>query len=697
MSGSKAPKPWDFVWPDDWDPDAAVKQPQPPKPRKAAKAPDPATARRPPVRSVAPAASNAGTFAQDVFEDWSGSSAPTAAVSATRQPPAAMESVSLPAVPAPGADSGKGRRRTDGKKPAVQAWEFVWPEDWDRDAALRGTGSASAGQQPQETATSGVPSARLPDEGGWMPSDIGQAGSGTPPALDAKAPGETGRPHAPATGDYTGADIGKARRAGKRQSPVRGIHEPGPEESQTPEPSKDARRHDGPPQAPDHQARTATRPGTAISELPEAAQGIIAGIGAGQGSPDHGQAAAAAVGTPLAAGTPSTGDIIHAREPEPHRNGAAHPEAPAVAPTGIRMVRPQADAHAGEESARLQGRIGRLEQRVAELSAVRTDLDRQLAAAQRKAGNEADLRERAEDRLREAAAKAAAAEDKCRSALQEAREARAVLAEEKKQRLTLSMRVNEAEARYGEERKAKEAAERQFREASERFEAERRRGQGSGPAWDTGNSGADPAPGTMNAATVFGRMGGAETSSDAADSNGGRKLPREVISVPPMKPGLRPRAVEVVRAEVPGRNGGPGQPRPAPDPSAEAAVTAVLQPGLDAVRPRMTLAATLSPYRTNPERMFEAAEQARASQFRSTEPRAAVSDDQRLQQARERVASDPLVVDVCRAVSLMGQMEGKPDVVQRVSDLLASVRRRLSGIEMKVMGAAANTVPALAG
>jgi hypothetical protein len=95
--------------------------------------------------------------------------------------------------------------------------------------------------------------------------------------------------------------------------------------------------------------------------------------------------------------------------------------------------------------------------------------------------------------------------------------------------------------------------------------------------------------------------------------------------------------------------------------------------------------------------MFEAAEQARASQFRSTEPRAAVSDDQRLQQARERVASDPLVVDVCRAVSLMGQMEGKPDVVQRVSDLLASVRRRLSGIEMKVMGAAANAVPALAG
>ncbi len=403
--------------------------------------------------------------------------------------------------------------------------------------------------------------------------------------------------------------------------------------------------------------------------------------------PDRGAGHAAAVGSPT---SPATVTPLR-RSPapaEPSVAGAPVNAAPAERPhasEGDLGPRPFAAAserpHEGGATVlafpppRGPGHdLARLQRRVSELTALRDaanrakdDLDRQLRATSRKLETATQV---ADD------AKGAHAEERAQRLAAEAAlsDATAALSLERAAREKAERDAFEVAVRLGEETKRREGLERQVREANEALAAERR-------LRDEIERKSIDAP---SAESVFRGMGAEQQDS------GPRKPSREVISISGGRNGSR-RSIEVIRGRV------LTPPRPG------ASATASAMPHAESpAEPRARL--SLSSYRSDPERMLEAAEAnagvparlAPAARPAHPAPIARAEAAQEGQGARERIARNPLINEAVRVLALVDRLENQgpsgatADFQRNANEAISALRRRMHGIEMKLMSAAAS-------
>jgi hypothetical protein len=317
--------------------------------------------------------------------------------------------------------------------------------------------------------------------------------------------------------------------------------------------------------------------------------------------------------------------------------------------------------------------LAKLERRVAELTSqrdeankARDERDRQLKSLNRRletaiqAADDAKAAHSSEHTLRVAA----------EAALSEAREA---LATERTGRKKAEREAFEGAVRLGEETKRRENLDRQIKEANEALAAARK-------ARDEIDRKSDDTP---SADSVFRGMG-------AEQQDGGpRKPSREVISVPGARNGNR-RSIEVIRGRV------TTPPRPGVSASASTVSSGAAQ-ATDAPRPRLSL----NSFRSDPERMLEAAEAnagipARlAPPARPAQPAPARAEGQQDGPgAKDRIARNPLISETVRVLALVdrlerqGSSEATPDFQRSATEAISALRRRMNGIEMKLMSAA---------
>ena len=401
-------------------------------------------------------------------------------------------------------------------------------------------------------------------------------------------------------------------------------------------------------------------------------------------------------------------------QPLPPDGGPIPAEADADAEAGT-LTAADAPAEAAAPAAPEDGSpgvVGAVEASEAVAAGEASDEARHRTAARRPATEPAPNRAQ-EARMRQAAEKAERLEQEARAAAERLAEAEARVAEaarlleaEKEARRVAEARAFEESVRHGEERKARIEAERQLREQADRAAAEERRAREPGalppqpaPAKAalsrTGEEGDAPGVRALDAASVFGKMGGAERTPDPLPETGGdaRKAASQTLSLPPLRPGEKSRTVQVSRGTL----APPRHPQAAPRPQGAA-------PSAE-MRGRLTLG-TISAFRNDPEKILERAQEAEARQppaeRRAEAPAAQASlpaaapaaaapqgPDDRARRIQERIAANPLVQEVMRAVSLADQMEGKPEIAGRVGEVLAAVRRKLHTFEMRVMGATA--------
>lgn len=207
---------------------------------------------------------------------------------------------------------------------------------------------------------------------------------------------------------------------------------------------------------------------------------------------------------------------------------------------------------------------------------------------------------------------------------------------------------------------------------------------------------ASPAAAAMlDPAHVFQRLGGAEmrladAQAPAPEAQapiapaGPRRPVTETLHIQSKRPGAGTRTVQVVRLAASGAGSPAALPDGAPRPAAASSA-------MRHSRPEMSL------YRGNPESIL-ARSQEREQSLTAERPEGAAAPVVRTeaeevarqhQRARDRLVRDPLIVEAVRAVSLLRQMDkpeaATPEAGQQLGEVLASLRRRLSGVEMRVL------------
>ncbi len=309
-------------------------------------------------------------------------------------------------------------------------------------------------------------------------------------------------------------------------------------------------------------------------------------------------------------------------------------------------------------------------------------LTSRLSVLERQISREVRKREEAEALARQA-----------RIAREEAENAARVMAAqveaERKARETAERQAFEEAARHGEERKARQAAERALCE----LQAKGPSSPAPADALSMGGKTQTAATGfddSQSAARVFQNFGGTpmavaeENSSD--DSQPARRSLSETIMVGRGRNGQR--QVEVVYGGLNGR----ATNRQSTSLSSPTKRPSILASG--SARGELALS---SGFRTNPENILastEYAEQKRAEEalekglpvVELTYQKDTGADAERNQRVRERIVGDPLVREAVALITYYLHLDKKPELLEKVVETLDVLRRRLSQIDMKVMG-----------